>query len=654
LPGDETCDGTDEDCDGLIDEGLRNACGECGEAPTETCDSLDNDCDGLVDEGLVNACGTCAGEVLEEICGDNIDNDCNGLADEGCACVGEDACYTGPPATRGVGQCADGNRTCEGEFWSECGGSVTPTEEICDGIDNNCNGLVDEGPNNCSICGPQPEVCDGVDNDCDGFTDEFVTNSCGFCAEVPPEEICGNDVDDDCDGLMDEGLLNACGLCGDTCYTNMYGPDDSGGGTTFDNSGEAEGLESDEEGLRLGRQSFTLPFLWAANAADNTVSKIDTTTNMEVGRYTVGESPSRTAVDLDGNVWVACRVGQTIQRIRAFDCTGQDCVDDPISVGYYPRGVAVDANNFVWVGNYADSPEIMKIDPATMQIVQRIPAPGKVYGIAIDSEGNLWTSGRATGTMAQINVETGALIQNHAIPYGNSLYGIAVDAAGNIWLGNYSQDNILRFNPSTAEWSQFTDAAADLTRGVAVDANGFAWVANSGSDNVTKVRVSDGQIVGTYPVGDGPIGVAVDTDGNIWTVNNGSDDATKLSPEGAVLATVGVGNGPYSYSDMTGFQLRTFTARQGIWTTVLDCGYAGCTFDALNWSAIEPAGTSVELRARVSDDASTWGTYVGPHAMSPAILGLVGRYLEIEVKLQTSDDDFTPIFQGMNVDWQRP
>ena len=49
-PAEEVCNGRDDDCDGDADEGLFNACGNCGPDPPEACNAQDDNCDGRIDE----------------------------------------------------------------------------------------------------------------------------------------------------------------------------------------------------------------------------------------------------------------------------------------------------------------------------------------------------------------------------------------------------------------------------------------------------------------------------------------------------------------------------------------------------------------------------------------------------------------------------
>jgi hypothetical protein len=104
----------------------------------EVCDGADNDCDGAIDED-----GVCGEECVpsEEIC-DGIDNDCDGVIDPSCTCLSGETqtCgITAPPCVQGVQTCVDGT-------WGPCEGSVEPEPEICDGVDNDCNGMVDDSP----------------------------------------------------------------------------------------------------------------------------------------------------------------------------------------------------------------------------------------------------------------------------------------------------------------------------------------------------------------------------------------------------------------------------------------------------------------------------------------------------------------------------
>lgn len=76
-----------------------------------------------------------------------------------CPCAeGEpEPCYSGPAATAGVGICAAGLRECREGAWSACEGETKPDFEICDLVDNDCNGDVDEGL--LSACGDCNSDC---------------------------------------------------------------------------------------------------------------------------------------------------------------------------------------------------------------------------------------------------------------------------------------------------------------------------------------------------------------------------------------------------------------------------------------------------------------------------------------------------------------
>lgn len=95
--------------------------------------------------------------VTYEICGNGVDDEQNGLIDDGCPCTLGDVqpCFGGEQRYAGVGACVWGEQRCveidrgsnpeESPYvWGECEGYVEPSEELCDGVDRNCDGAVDE------------------------------------------------------------------------------------------------------------------------------------------------------------------------------------------------------------------------------------------------------------------------------------------------------------------------------------------------------------------------------------------------------------------------------------------------------------------------------------------------------------------------------
>ncbi len=328
----EACDGLDNDCDGETDEdntwqglkigGVCDGTGACGDGKVvchkgkatcssnpdgrspavsaELCNGIDDDCDGVTDEGFelgglsvgapclgTGECGVgkvvcgagkpvCSSdpgapdsEAKVEVC-NNLDDDCDGETDEGMKLgslsIG-DACT-------GIGACGPGTVVCSSKGKPACssnpdGPKSAAKPETCNGKDDNCNGQTDEGITYnsqplgafcwgvgecgkgtvvCSVDGkptcssmpgapankdnPKTETCDGKDDDCDGQTDE------GFVYQ-------GGQVGDACIGVgaCAKGVVQCNKSGGVTCSSN---PDGSKAGNKFE---ECNNVDDDCDGV---------------------------------------------------------------------------------------------------------------------------------------------------------------------------------------------------------------------------------------------------------------------------------------------------------------------------------------------------------------------------------------------------------------------
>lgn len=243
TPQPEVCNGQDDDCNGQTDENLTRTCQTLCETGTETCQN-----------GQWVNCT--ARKPTPELCNGKDDN-CDGQIDENWGNKGQ-------TCTVGLGICQrTGTWVCNANGSGvECSVKPGPSQaETCNGLDDNCDGQIDENwPNKgqpceagtgackqkgqmvctpdgsglrCSVPGgaPSTEVCDGIDNDCNGQIDDGLIQACktacgngtetcqagkwvNCTAPQPTSEVCNNQ-DDDCDGQVDNGLTRACQtVCG--------------------------------------------------------------------------------------------------------------------------------------------------------------------------------------------------------------------------------------------------------------------------------------------------------------------------------------------------------------------------------------------------------------------------------------------------------
>ncbi|TQF14393.1 hypothetical protein FJV41_19030 [Myxococcus llanfairpwllgwyngyllgogerychwyrndrobwllllantysiliogogogochensis] len=372
----EQCDGLDNDCDGSADDGnpgglaacTTGAEGVCGAgvtycthgaiecAPvqgpsTESCDSLDNDCDGTIDEGVkttfyrdadgdsfgspsqtTQACSAPAGYVANasdcddgnagtrpgasETC-DGVDNNCNGTADEGAKTTfyrDADGDSFGSPSQTTQACSVPGGYVANASDCDDGNAGTRPgASEVCDSVDNNCNGTTDEGVKttfyrdadgdsfgspgqttqacsvpggyvtNASDCndgnaGIRPgasEVCDSVDNNCNGTTDEGVkttfyrdADADSFGNPSQTTQACsvpGGYVTNasDCDDGNAGTRPGASEVC-DSVDNNCNGTTDEGVKTTFYRDADSDSFGSPSQTT----QACSVPGGYVANASD--------------------------------------------------------------------------------------------------------------------------------------------------------------------------------------------------------------------------------------------------------------------------------------------------------------------------------------------------------------------------------------------------
>jgi hypothetical protein len=361
---------------------------------------------------------------------------------------------------------------------------------------------------------------------------------------------------------------------------------DTNDGPVFDIGSSPDGGTSCGGGGGGGGGGTDFSYIWIANSNEGTISKVNTQTLVEEGRYLVrpdgAGSPSRTSVNLNGDVVVASRNGGATM----FAARPEDCPDPlntstgPADVKPWPDGCMVwhtpfatdsqrpvawsqgqfnDAtcryeNMKVWTSTHnsnTTTATIYRLNGDTGAIEDQVDATGVqthvfgLYGAAVDADGNMWASELSVGQLVNVDLETMAIRQWNMPTAG---YGMTVDSDGFVWT---CSSTVARFDPTTETW-QTSAGLSSSGNGCMEDGNGTLWVAADGFVGIDTATLMETQVI---PLPARVRGVSFDFEGNIWGPSINSNEAYRVNPVSLVTDTVTGFNYPYTYSDMTGFAL---------------------------------------------------------------------------------------------------
>lgn len=382
--------------------------------------------------------------------------------------------------------------------------------------------------------------------------------------------------------------------------------------------------------LQLNSMTTPFPFICIALSGRGTIIRADVNTGEILGEYLtspagMGRNPSRTTVDLLGNVWVANRDESglsgglnkgSITRV-ALIIGGTRCDGDgtPNPAGQYlappfDYSTAVDrdgdgliktsyglGNALAWT-NTGGADTHGGVSTAEDECIINYT---RVIGtntrtIAVDANNDVWVGGYGNHAHEKVDGVTGLPILGTSFNYGYGGYGGLVDGNNVLWSASISENRLLRYD-ATAMTGSFLSITTSY--GLGIDVNGYIWNSMWSNNRIVKIA-PDGTIQAGFPKVTGGTncrGVCVTpADNHVWVANSGTHNVSRLDNTGAVLKIIPVGITP------TGLAV---DANGKVWVT---------NFDSHNAMRIDPAGGADGLGA--VDLTVSLGTNASPYNYS--------------------------------------
>jgi streptogramin lyase len=571
----------------------------------------------------------------------------------GCPCRAEsdDSCYAADPATLDVGVCRAGRAGCSSGVILECQGAVLPSGEDCNGLD------------------------------------------------------------DDCDGVVDEWVLSPCGGCNAECIGELWGPPaqafEASGGTALTTAGELTLEQASREALRVwvpNTDDGTLSLIDARDARE--LARYATPGRRPI-RVGVDQRGDAWVLDAEGSSGEAARLSKYAgdrERCRDRDGNGVDTSSGPGDVrandecrlldvaagevGDDAQALAIDgtlapdrdlAGN-PWVG-FAASGRVRAYDGQTGAPLMAAELPAfSSHAARFDVWGTLWLIDR-DGLLASVDPSSappGVRIRSAPLACF-TLEDLAVDRSDRLLFTGFGCESLVSFDVRTEHWQTVRVPELLSPRGIAANGGGH-WVSYT-SGQVSSIATSPLAVEGIEDLsgeGASPLesrAIAADSLGQLWIVSTqggpeGRGLVTRYDPVARkVTAQIPVGRGPRGAGDLTGMALGSSFVREAAASHVFEAGCsgngqddedksAGTRWKAIHLGALVGAGGEIELAVRWAKDAlsleaATYrrlGTFPADGPTFPLELPDAGA-VEVQLTLRTAYATGAPRVSRVGLEW---
>ena len=376
--------------------------------------------------------------------------------------------------------------------------------------------------------------------------------------------------------------------------------------------------------LQLNEETEPFPFIAVAASGRGTIVRIDTETGEIIGEYWSSpngraKNPSRTTVDLYGNVWAgnrdetsgnqgsAVKIGLVVGGIRCdsdgtpnptglylkppfdyntcIDRDGDGLIKTSIGLG--------DIRPWTNAGGIDNNGGVATADDEAILMYVRVNTRN-VRHVSVDASNNVWVGGHDFGAEHRFNLldgDDGSILASFDVGMGG--YGGLVDGNGVLWSTSRSPMGLLRYDTkgtiTTADdtWNNYS---VGESYGLGIDSAGNIWNSLYASNQITK-RAPNGAPLFTVPTfgAAGDRGVAVTpVDDNVWVANSWGNTVSRLAADGSFITQVTVGNAP------TGVAV---DASGKVWATNMGSNSA---------SRIDPATNVVDLTVDLGSGAAPY------------------------------------------------